>query len=189
MVGFVPAVELRGWDETDRPLLFQAEGQDVGTPGAVNVIFPSPDAQPILYLPTVDQFLALGFETVCAKGGPALYLTVPSRSGIGTVASETLYESGRILLDRLQLEVKLDYRPVLRVDHRPAMGVLTACLLLALAALSVTWFVPVHLVWIAAGPSAEAQTIVHLFTPSSLLGSRGLTRLAGEISEGLADES
>jgi hypothetical protein len=187
-IGYVPEVRIRGWDEAGRPLVLQAEGQDVGIPGSVAIDFPTPQAQPLLFLPRQDMFLALSFEPSCAEGRPALYVDLLRNGGADRQRVQTLYESGSAAFEGLRLEVDLAYRPILRVDYRPGMAMAIVGLILALVSVALSWAVVPRMVWIAVGPGEDTPTMVHMLALPDVRDRSWLLRLARRLREGLADD-
>jgi hypothetical protein len=78
---------------------------------------------------------------------------------------------------------------ILRIEHRPAMGLVLAGLLLALLALFATWMAPPWLAWIALGPGEENGTQVQLLPLPGAGLALWLPRLAKNLREALADEA
>lgn len=189
LVDIVPSVQLRGWDHMGRPLAFQAEGQEVGAPGKVDVTFSSVEARPLIYLPDQDRLLALAFAPNCPAGRPALTLGLASISDQQTpyqAETEILHQSGDVTLSGLHLEVDLSYRPILRVGHYPASSVTLASLMLALCGLATGWAVPVRLLWIDVRPSSASDTSIRLAWLPTPAGSQWASRLASELGRRLS---
>ncbi len=188
-VGYVPAVKMRGWDDTDRQLALQVAGAIPAAPGEVEVLFSSPEAQPLIFVPSQDLFLLLAFEPLCAEGRPALHLDVVRDGGAERRALGTFYESGSVAVEGLRLKVDLAFRPILRMDYRPAMGLVVAGIVLAILALAAEWVVPPRLLWLAVGWGEEDSTILGILVPAGLKGSRWLPQLADQLREVLAGDA
>jgi hypothetical protein len=188
-VGYVPAVKIRGRDDAGHLLALQAGGEELSASGEVEITIPAPDAQQLLLIPAHDLFLALTFEPLCVGGKPALHVALLRESGAEQQPLAALYESGLVDVENLQFEVDLDYRPILRVDHRPAMGLVVGGLALAVIALAAGWLVPPRLLWIAVGPGEEGSTLIQILALPGARGSWWLPHLADHLREVLADEA
>lgn len=191
LVGFVPSVQLRGWDDTGRPLALQAEGQEISTPGKADVSFSSAESRSLIYLPDQGQLLALSFAPNCPDGRPALTLAstpLTDHDAPYRPVSAILYQSGDVALPGLRLEADLSYRPMLRVSHRPASGVVLAGLVLALSALAASWAAPVRLLWVEFQPGSRGETTVHLASLPTPTGGRWSSRVASELARRLAGD-
>jgi hypothetical protein len=184
-MGYLPTIRLRGLDESGEPLVLQTPDQQFGGPDGVEIVFPSAEAQPVVLIPSHDLVLALSFEPLCAGGGPVVRVDL-LRSG--TIVPEpvgSLYESVSLHFDGLQVDLALVYRPLLRLDYRPGMGLVVGGSLLALIALAATWIAPPAVVWIAIGPGDDA-TRIRALAPSSARASRWWADLADRMKEALA---
>jgi hypothetical protein len=185
-VGCLPTVRLCGLDETGKPLVLQTSDQEFGGPEGVEIVFPSAEAQPVVLIPSHDLVLALSFESLCAGGGPAVHVDLLRGGAIVPEPVGSLYESGSLDFDELQVDLEIVYRPLLRLDHRPGMGLVVGGLLLALIVLVATWLAPPALVWIAHGPGEEGAARVRALAPSGARASRWWLDLAGRLQEALA---
>jgi hypothetical protein len=198
-VGYVPVVQLRGRDNTGRPLAFQAEAETLSVSSELTATFPTPDAQPLVLVLGHDQFLALTFEPLCAEGKPALGLALfqagspegdaPQDRSVEQQSQAVLYESGSVGLGNLELEVNLDYYPILRAGHRPGVGLVIAGMFVVAAALAAGWLVPPRLLWIAVGTGKEDRTLVQVLLLPMARGSRWSRRLAAQFREVLGDDA
>lgn len=185
-VGYLPTIRLRGLHGDGKPLVLQTADEQSGGPDGVEIVFPTAGAQPAVLIPSHDLVLALSFEPLCESGGPAVHVDV-LRGGAGVPEPVgSLYEDGSLKFDGLQVDLEMVYRPLLRLDHRPGMGLVVGGLLLALITLAASWLVPPALVWIAAGPDGEGSTRLRALAPSSARASRWWVNLARQIREELA---
>lgn len=186
-VGFVPALKVRAWDADELPLRLQMAGAELGAM-EIAFVFPAPDARPLILLPDQDRFLAMTFEPRCADGGPAVRVGLV-RSGesegqpLGIVT-----ESGVLVAEDLRLEVDLAYRPVLRIDYRPAMGSVVGGMALAVIAFAVMWILPARLAWIAVEPGDEGLSRVRILVPVGVGDWHWLHRLTGQLQEALTGD-
>jgi hypothetical protein len=187
-VGYVPAVKLRAWDDSGRQLALQVGGDTAVSSGDAEVSFSSAEAQPLVFVPSQDLFLLLAFEPLCGVGRPALRVDVVRNGGASQETLDSLYESGMVAAPGLRLKVDLAYRPVLRLDYRPAMAVVVAGLALALAALFVSWVGSPRLAMITAGSDREGLAALEVLAPADARGSRWLQRLADQLRGIVADE-
>lgn len=186
-VGYVPAVRMRAWDGADRPLALQVGGDPRTSFGEVEITFASPEAQPLIFVPSQDMFLVLTFEPLCNTGQPALHVDVVRAGGASQQALGVLYESGTVLASDLRLVVDLAYRPILRTDYRPGMALVAAGALLAVIALAVAWIASPCLVWVTTGPGEQSPMAILLLTPAGLKASRWLPQLAERLQEVLSN--
>jgi hypothetical protein len=187
--GYVPAVQLRIWDENGRPLELQPAGSEGSTPGRLDILFPSPAAQPLILLPTKDLVLSLVFEPYGAGDNPLLQVALFSDGASQPEPVGALSQSGSLSAEGLQIDVTLNYRPVLQASHRPALGLVLGGFSLALVALAIGWLVPVRLLWIAIAPGEEDETLVRLLSLPGRSQGRWLPHLAARLREVLSDES
>jgi hypothetical protein len=187
-VGYVPTVKMRAWDDAGRLLALQTAGEEFGIPGELEVGFLEPEAQPLILVPSQDRFLVLKFQRDCEDGNPSLHVALVRNGGVDQQSLGTLRESGVLLTDGLRLELDLGYTPILRVDYRPATGLVVASMALAVVALTVGWLVPGRLAWIAVQPSKDGSTTVQILIPAGARGRRWLSRLADQLGEALASD-
>jgi hypothetical protein len=187
-VGYVPVATLAARDDGGRLLSLQSEGQDIGSAGAVQILFSSAADQPIVFLPGQERFLALSFDPDCADGRPALYVDLLQDGGEKTLASGSLQESGTLVLDDLEISLTLDYRPILRIDYRPASGLVVGGMIVLVAALVSVWLLSPRLVWLTPESDETGLTIVQIVIPPGLKGNRWLPQLAGQLGKVLADD-
>jgi hypothetical protein len=188
-VGYVPAVRIRGKDEAGRPLMLQEAGEDSGIPGEVEIIFPTPEAQPLLFVASHDFYLALTFELPGDDGKPELRVDFLDGDGSERRTLQVLRESGTVRFDNSQLEVALAYRPILRVDHRPGVRLVVFGMVLAAISGMALWILPPHVVWFTLESAGEETTVVQVRTTASPGCSRWLPQLAGRIREVLSDDA
>jgi hypothetical protein len=186
-VGYVPAVRLCAWDGEGSPLSLQTAEQESSVPGEIEIVFPSAEAQPLVLLPSRDSFLALTFEPLSDADKPVLHLALFRGGAAVQQPLGALTESGSVTAEDLRVNVDLSYRPILRLDFMPAMGVAVAGAALAVLALLVAWTVPPRMVWIAVGSGHGSATLVQLLVPAGVRGRRWLQRLADEIRGELVD--
>jgi hypothetical protein len=188
-IGYSPAVRLSGQDRAGRPLVFQMGGEEPATPGGFEVSFATPETQPLVLIAGHDLFLSLSFTAQDAEGKPALNVAIVDDGGEKQRPSIALHESGSIAVDNLQLQVELEYRPILRVDYRPAMGLVVASAVLAVSALLVGWIAAPRLIWIAVGPDEQESISVQILSLPSTRGNPWLPELASRLREVLADDA
>jgi hypothetical protein len=161
-LGYLPVLSIRGWDAEGYPLLLQGEDTGPGLPSDVEVVFPDPQARPILFLEQPDRLLVLSFEPARRGGKPALHLGLAPSASSQPVSIGTLYESGSVAFDGSRLEVDLGFRPVLRADHLPGALLAALGLALALIALAIGWLAGPALAWIAAAPDDTGGIRLHI---------------------------
>ncbi|MGD2207408.1 MAG: cytochrome c biogenesis protein ResB [Anaerolineae bacterium] len=188
-VGSVPQVRMQVWDEGGDPLLLQLGGEELDARQRVEVHFSSPDDQPLVLIPSRELFLVLSFESLAPDSEPSLQVALLRNGDTAPQSVNVLRDSGSVILDGLQLELDLTYRPVLRVDARPGMGLVLGGMFLALLALAANWVAPPRLAWIAVGPGSEGQTLVRMLTPMRAPEGRWLSLLADQLREALVDGS
>jgi hypothetical protein len=188
-VGYVPAVKLRVWDETGRPLALQAAGAERSVTGRVDVFFASLEAQPLVFLPGRDLLISFAFGPSGGDRNPSLRVNLVHDGGANPELLGVLPESGSLAADDLRLEVDLTYRPLLRLSHRPGMELVLAGLSLGLVALVLGWLVPARLVWIAIAPGKDCEALARLLTPPGTNRGRWLEHLATRLDEVLADDA
>ena len=160
-LGYVPILSIRGWDEEGRPLLLQGESGS-GLPTDVEVVFPSSDARPVLYLEERDSFLVLAFEPGGRAVKPALRLALTATTGAQEVLVGILHESGAVRSDGMRLQVEMDFRPLLQADFLPGVGLIVGGSSLALIAVALLWLIQPGLVWAAAAPIPPSGTRIRL---------------------------
>jgi hypothetical protein len=185
-VGFVPDLEIRGRDDAGRQLALQvAEAAAAPSPQA-KVVFSSPGVQPLVLVPSLDLFLVLTFEPMDAQGIPALRVDMVREGGGNGQSLGVLHDSGVLSAHGLRLEVDLAYRPVLRIDFRPAMGVVLWGGGLAVVALAAWTLASPRLVWLVLGSGEDNTTLVRVLVPSSLKGSVWLSQFDSQLRRELA---
>ena len=179
-LGYLPVLSIRGWDEAGHPLVLQEEEAGLGLPSDVEVVFPSPEARPLLFLQQRDQFLVLSFEPSCPGGKPALQIGVTGSDGAGEATLGTLYDSGTVTFAGSRLEIDMSFRPLLRADYLPGAALAAGGLILALVALALAWLARPALAWIAIAPDATGGTQVQVVLPAGM-GDPRFPVLAGEM--------
>jgi hypothetical protein len=187
-LGYVPVVRLRGWDEDGSQLVLQPAGEGLARPGEVEIVFPSTEAQPLILVPSQDLILALSFDPPGVDEAPALQVAVLRVGGSETLPLGVLHESGSVSFDSSRFDIDLAYRPVLRVDSRPAMGLVVAGMALALIALTVAWIVPPRLLWIAVGPGEESPTLIEVLAPAGTGTGKWFRQLASQLREAVTSD-
>jgi hypothetical protein len=188
-MGYVPALQLRAWDENGQPLTLQLAGSERIAAGRIDVAFASTQSQPLVLILDGDLLLSFRFEPVGANGQPLLQLFLISNGGANPELVGTLSESGSLSAHNLQIDVDLAYRPILQVSHSPAASLILGGLLLGLVALAVAWLVPARLVWLSVAPGEEEEALVRLLAPAGGDPGRWLPRLAARLGEVLADDA
>lgn len=186
-VGVVPHVTLSARDEDGQPVLLLPEGAELALPGQADVRFLSGDDQPLVLFPSHDLYLTLAFLPEDRDGRPALDVTLVRNGGAEAESLGRLYENGTLIFDGFELDVSWLYRPILRVDYRPANGMVVVGLALALVALALSWLWPARLLWIAVGPEPEGKTLVRLLAPRGPGQASWLPPLAARLREVLSD--
>jgi hypothetical protein len=185
-VGYVPIVQLSVLDATGHSLALQVGGEEPSTRGAAEVAFASVEDTPLVFLSDRDLFLALDFEPHCSDGEPALRVDLLGGGGQDKQTLGALQESGRVMGGGLQVDVSLAYRPILRVDYRPAMGVVVAGMALAVVALTAGWLASPRWVRLLVEPGQDV-TRIQILMPPTLRGNRWLPGLVAQLQEVLAD--
>jgi hypothetical protein len=107
----------------------------------------------------------------------------------GAAAIGSVQERGTLDTDDFRLEVNLTYRPVLRVDSRPGMGLVVGGLLVAIVALAVGWLAEPQLIWLILEPGKEEVTSIRLLVPPVLRTNRGLSALISRLHRELSYDS
>jgi hypothetical protein len=209
-VGYVPRVHIAGEDSSGRALALQTEAGELSLSGEVDVRFSTPDARPLIFIPSHDLFLALDFEPACGEGQPALEVALvqaadsddtgtqplPMREPESQTtrlsspeSSAVLQRSGVVEAEDLTIQLDLDFRPLLRIDYRPGMGLVLGGMALAVLALAVGGLVSPRLLWIAVGPEQDEATLVQILTPPNTRGSRWPQAVADRLRETLAHDA
>ena len=98
-----------------------------------------------------------------------------------------LSESGAVEVDNIKVLVDVEYRPILRIDYRPAMPLLLGGIALALLALAIAWLVPPRLLWSTVETGEEGSVLVQILALPGARGSQWLSQLSDRLQEVLAD--
>jgi hypothetical protein len=187
-VGYLPAVQIRGRDEVGRPLLLQEAGDDSGVPGAVEIVFPAPEAQPLLFVASHDLYLALSFTARAEDDEPELRVDLLGNDGTGRRTLQVLRESRAVEFDGSQLEVDLTFRPILRVDYRPGSRLVLLGMVLAAVTGLVLYILPVCLAWFRVEPRTGDTTSVRIVAPVGAGCRHRLLRLVQQVRGVLTDD-
>jgi hypothetical protein len=187
-LGYVPVVRIRGWDDDGRPLALETGAGAVELPGEATIRFSSEADRPLILVPGHDLFLALTFEPLCANGRPALLLNRIQGDGSEEQVLEVLHESGWVSVDGLQLDVNLEFVPILVVSFRPLTGFLVASMALVVMALFLMWMVPPRLARFAVEQGKESLTSVHISAPGGAGTEPWLAQLTEGLREALSDD-
>jgi hypothetical protein len=180
-VGYVPAVQIRGQDAAGRPLLLQEAGENSGVPGQVEIVFPAPEAQPLLFVASHDLYVALRFTTRAEDAQPELRVELLGSDGTGRRTLQVLRESGAVEFDGSQLEVDLTFRPILRVDYRPGSRLVILGMVLAAVTGLVLWILPPRLLWFRVEPQTGDTTSVRIVAPFGAGYRHRLPRLVQQV--------
>jgi hypothetical protein len=180
-VGYVPAVQIRGRDAAGRPLLLQEAGEDSGIPGQVEIVFPAPEAQPLLFVASHDLYVALSFTARAEDAEPELRVDLLGSDGTDRRTLQVLRESGAVEFDGSQLEVDLAFRPILSVDYRPGSRLVVLGMVLAAVAGLVLWILPPRLVWFRIEPQTGEATSVRIVALDGDWCRRRLPRLVQQV--------
>jgi hypothetical protein len=186
-MGYVPTLQVRGWDEAGRPLVLQTESEQVGIPAVAGIAFPTAESQPLLFVPRHDFFLAFRFEPACGAARPGVAVDRLQADGSGRRTLQVLDQSGTVVADGLRLEVELAYLPILRLDYRPGMTLVVVGLAFALAALGLGWILSPRLIWLTLGPEQEGVTRLLAIARPGTAGTRWLRRCVEALREELRD--
>jgi hypothetical protein len=186
-VGYAPVVRVHGRDAEGQPLTLETEEDVLSITGEAEIRFTSPESQPIVFLPGRDLFLAFTFQPAC-DSMPAVRVDRIRGDGADRQEVGILTSSGSVSVDGLMVDVDLTFVPILRIEHRPAMGLVLVGMLLALLVLFATWVAQPWLVWIALGPGEENGTQVQLLHLTGAGLALWLPRLVKSLREVLADE-
>jgi hypothetical protein len=188
-VGYVPAVKIRAWDQDEGLLALQVAGASAVIPGEVEVVFSNLDAQPLVFIPDQDRFLALSFVPKCADGTALLNVAALDNGGAQRNGIGALHESGSLSGEGLRLEVVLDYRPVLRLDRRPAIFLVVGGMILALAALAVAWLGSTRVLLCVIQVDEQGTSRIDLYAAAEVIRRPWFPRLAEHLKGALADDS
>lgn len=187
-VGYVPVVSMRGLDSTGRPLALKVGGEELSIKENVEITFPTPTAQQLIVIAGHELYLALSLESLSTQSTPALHLAVLGDDATEPQSLAVLRRSGTVEVEGLQLELDVDYRPLLRVDYRPGMGLVLAGLAVAVIGLAAGWLLSPRLLWIALGTDKQGRTLVQVLTLPAARGGRWPERLTSRLQETLADD-
>jgi hypothetical protein len=201
-VGYVPTVHIAGEDSSGRALALQTEAGELSLSGEVDVRFSTPDTRPLIFIPSHDLFLALDFEPACEEGQPALEVALVQAADSDDTGTQplpmrepesqtlaVLKRSGVVEAEDLTIQLNLDFRPLLRIDYRPGMGLALGGMALAVLALAVGGLVSPRLLWIAAGPEQGEAIQVQILTLPNTRGSRWPQAVADQLREMLAHDA
>jgi len=189
-VGTAPAVTIRGQDEAGRPLLFQSVEEPSSPAADITLAFPAAGSQHLVSVASRDLLLVFRLEAGSAAGSEARLSVALVNTTDGTQQTlGVLSRSGPFAVDGLQVEAQLAYRPVLRVDYWPGMGLAVAGLALGIVLLAAGWLAPGRLVWLAIEPGVECSSLVHVLAVGGAGQHRWFARLAAQMREVLADAS
>jgi ResB-like family len=188
-VGYSPIVRVRGHDANGRPLTLETEEDVLSITGEAEIRFASPASQSLVFVPDQDLFLAFRFQPGCDSGTPALKVDRIRGDGTGRQEVGVLTSSGSLSVDGLAVDVGLTFVPILRIEHRPAMSLVLAGMLLTIIALFFSWMAAPWLVWIALGPGEDNETKVQILPLPGAGLTLGLPRLTKSLREALADET
>jgi hypothetical protein len=188
-VGYVPAINMRGWDEAGQPLAFQAAPAAAGPANEVEVRFSSPEDQPFVFVPEHDLFLSLAFEPLSSSGKPALFIDLLQDGGTDRQALGSLSESAVFAVNDLRVEVELTYHPIMRVDYRPATGLVIGSLLLAVVCITAVWLFPPQLAWITIDSSNQNTPLVRLTALFTVREGIWFSCLTDQLREALAHDA
>jgi hypothetical protein len=183
LVGYAPVVTLRGRDDRGHSLTFHVGGEESGASGEVEIAFPTPGSEQLVLIYGRDLFLELAFEPLSPEGKPALHIGLVDGEAGGREPLADLHESGSVDFDGLQVAVDLQYRPILRIDHRPGMVWVIVASALAVVALVVGWLARPRLVWIASGIDQDSSTVLRIFALPGARGDRWPQRLLSQFRE------
>jgi len=187
-VGYVPIVKVQGQDNSGQPLALQTGGQDSRSSGQIELAFSSSEAQDFVLIPDSDLYLAVTVKPPAADGQATLEIARLGTDADNPEVLTTLHESGEVPIDDLTLSVELTYRPVLRLDRRPAMWLLIGSVGVAVVALAVHWLVPPRLLWFAATMDEDSQTVICALALPNARGSRWWPSLVNWLQGALAND-
>jgi hypothetical protein len=187
-VGYVPVVSMHGLDSTGRPLALQVGGEEPSIKENVEITFPTPTAQQLVVIAGHELYLALSLESLSTQGAPSLHLALLGDDATEPQPLAVLHRSGAVEVEGLRLELDVDYRPLLRVDYRPGMGLVMAGLVVAIMSLAVGWLLSPRLLWIAPGTDEQGRTLVQVLALPAARGSRWPERLTFRLQEALTGD-
>ncbi len=187
-VGYLPTVQLQAWDGDGNPLALEPGGE--AQPGAdqAEIRFLEATDQPLVFIPAQEQLLALVFEPMCRQGQPALSVDLVAERGNGRERLATLTSSGEVAAHDLRLRIELSYRPMLRLEYRPGMGLVLAGMGLVVLTLFVGWITPPRLYSLTLEPRQGGGVRIHIVAPPGVRVQQWLAQLAVRLEGALADE-
>jgi hypothetical protein len=185
----MPVVSMHGLDGTGRPLALQVGGEEPSIKENVEISFPTPMVQQLVVIAGYELYLALSLESVSTQDTPSLHLALLDDDATEPQTLAVLNRSGTLEVEGLQLELDIDYRPLLRVDYRPGMGLVVTGLALAVLALAVGWLLSPRLLWIAPGADAQGRTLIQVLALPAAKGSRWPERLISRLQEALTADA
>jgi hypothetical protein len=186
-LGYLPLVQVRAWDGPGVALALETGGEARPGTTEVEIRFLDADEQPLILIPAQERLLVLVFEPMCRQGRPMVHIDLVSEGGNGRQRLASLSKSGEVVARDLRLEIDLSYRPVLRLDRQPGMGLVVAGLVLAAVALLVGWIVPAKVLFLVAEPGQAEGGRIQIVSPPGVLARRRLSQLALRLQGALND--
>lgn len=187
-LGYLPIVEIQAWDGAGNPLALEAGGEVQPGTAQVEIRFLEADEQPLILIPAQERLLALVFEPMCGQGRPALHVDTVGEGATGRQRLTSLTASREVVARDLRLQIDLSYRPTLRLDWRPGLGLVVVGLGLAVVALLVGWAVPTRVMSLAAEPWGEGRTRIQIVAPPGVRVRQWLSQLALHLQGVLTDD-
>jgi hypothetical protein len=184
-VGYVPVVRMHGLDGAGRPLALQVGGDEPSIRENVEITFPTQTAQQLVVIAGHELYLALSLESPSTQGAPSLHVALLGDDATEPQHLAVLHRSGTVEVKGLQLDLDVDYRPLLRVDYRPGTGLVLAGLAVAVMSLAVGWLLSPRLLWIAPGTDEQGRSVVQVLALPTARGSRWPERLTSRLQEAL----
>ena len=188
-VGYVPVISMHGLDGTGRPLALQVGGEEPGIRENVEITFPTPTTQQVVVIAGHELYLAVSLESLSPQGTPSLQLALLGDDATEPQSLAVLHRSGTVEVGGLQLELDVDYRPLLRVDHRPGTGLVLAGLVVAVIGLAARWLLSPRLLWIAPGTDEQGRILLQVLALPAARGSRWPERLTSRLQEALTGDA
>ena len=187
-LGYLPIVEVQAWDGQGAALAMEAGGEVQPGTAEVEIRFLEADEQPLILIPAQERLLALVFEPMCHQGRPALHVDSVIEGGNERQRLATLTASGEVVARDLRLEIELTYRPVLRLDHRPGLGLVVGGLSVAVLAFLESWLALAWVMSIAAGAGGKDGSHIQIVTVPGVRARHRLSQVALRLQGALADD-
>jgi cytochrome c biogenesis protein len=147
-----PALRVRGWDSTGRPLIMETSPAGETSSGEAVLTFASEGDERAVYLPTLEVSLQIALHSVGTgeeyDGAPIAFLEAWQKGQDRPLFSDYVAEAQTVQLNSASLQFTSDRYSVLQLVSDPGFVPVVGASLVGMVGLFISFYFPVSRVWV-----------------------------------------